>query len=160
MADFTIDFSSTTEFIFEDTTDYSGLTGVTQVLNVYLPLITEGVFQIVTLASLVGPQTIDTSLEDPSFSMVDGVYRFELVVTSNENGAESTVICFVKDLDLVICRRRLLREVVTGVNGCQACEANYFSAALNSAKDEAAAGNHKEAELLVFKLIETCNDCP
>ena len=168
MTDFTINFLSNTKFIFSDISNYisgelDSLIGEAS-LKIFLPTITEGVFHTINLdingEGELLEQTIDTSLENPSFSMVDGVYRFELTYKPADWDTLSATKYFVKDTDLLICRRKLLRGIVNGTNGCQACEANYFSAALNSAKDEAAAGNYKQAELLVYKLIETCNDCP
>jgi hypothetical protein len=163
MFDFLITFLTSNTFTFTDNSDYSGLTVTETSLLMYKPPITVGVNTPVPLfpapLSVLGdPITVDTSLLGSPTTLPDGVYQFDYLVTSDENGLETTTDYFIKDLGLLSCRTSLIKNLISG-NGCKSCEANSFDAILNAAHYEADADNFTEAETLTNHLIKTCTEC-
>ena len=163
MLDFQISFLSGDQIRFTDLSDYTGLTVTATDLNVYSLPITIGEFQLVDLHSekiaVLGDNVdIDLSLESTPISLSDGVYRFDYLVTSDENGQETVTKYFVRDIGLLECRTSLLKKIIAG-DECKACEANMFDAVLNAANYEAANSNYKEAETLVNYLLKICDQC-
>jgi len=169
MLNFNIRFIDGQNFEFLDLSDYVGLTNVSSTeLRIYAsnPISTE-TFDTIPLFN--DPLTVlgDDLLVDLTTAVTDlvvlydNIYQIDLYVTSDE-GETFVTGYFAKTVDLLACRRTLVRNLVNTPVGsvyCKACEANYFDAALQTIDDYLTADSYKEAELLIADLKDTCKIC-
>jgi hypothetical protein len=165
MLDFNITFLSSTSFEFTDNSTYIGLTVSATELRIYGTPITNETYDTILLYGgpilILGEDyTVDLEVALEDFLVLeDDIYRFDYVVTSVENGVEILTKYFAKTLDLLKCRRTIIRNVVNYKEDCLACEANFFDSVLYSIDIETASGNYKEAELLIAHLKDICKQC-
>lgn len=170
MLDFLITFLSNTTFTFTDNSDYTGLTVVSTRLKIYRPpQINFATFEEFNLSPDIIPIVGDSgdvdvsALEDP-FTLADGVYGFEYIITLDDDSEQSLLLYFIKDLDLLNCKTNLVKDYI--INGtknrdCKECFINLFDSMLATAYEEITLPkeNYKDAELIVEYLKENCEIC-
>lgn len=166
MLSFDIRFISSTQFEFVDSSDYTGLTVTQTELRVYTDVpITNENFNTTNLfpnplVNLGDNYTVDLEIDLDDFTtLFDNVYRFDYVVTSDENGEESVTLYTIKDLDLKECRRKIVQDVISNKDSCLACELASFDSILNSAYSELEEELYKESEILIEYLKDICRIC-
>ena len=170
MLDFLITFLSNTTFTFTDNSDYTGLTVTSTRLRVYKPpKIDFSTFEEFNLfpeifAAVGDSGDIDTSTLDDPFTLPDGVYAFEYIITLDTAAEVSLLIYTIKDLDLLNCKTNLVKDYI--INGtsdriCKECFINLFDSMLTTAYEEITLPkeNYKDSELIVEYLKTNCEIC-
>lgn len=165
MLDLIIDYFSDTKLSLIDNSDYTGLTVASTKLRIFSYPITSGVYTTAPLypenVGSVGDDVVLDLLEDldAPYKATDGVYRFDYIVTLDDESTVEQTIYYIKDVNLKVCKRKLLRAIINNKKVCKSCEATHFDATLNTAQDEIEKENYKEAEYFIEYLKEICSIC-